>query len=84
MVSGAWPAVFSWYVGKSDFSSVRVFTYSRLHWTSNFLQVTRNTRSCLTGRIKGSLPGRSKFEVHVSKEVLHAHDIGEDPVLIVL
>ena len=32
---------------KSDLSSVRL--YSSVHWTSHFLQVTRKTRSCLTG-----------------------------------
>ena len=40
-------AVFLWDLGKSDLSSVQV--YSGVHWTSYFLQGTRKTRPCLTG-----------------------------------
>ena len=35
-------AVLFWYLVKSDLSSVRYCT--RIHWTSHFLQRTRNTR----------------------------------------
>ena len=39
-------AVFFWYLGKSDLSSVHV--YSSVDCTSHFLQGTRKTRPCLT------------------------------------
>ena len=39
-------AVFFWYLVKSDLSSVGYCT--RVHWTSHFLQGTRNPRSCIT------------------------------------
>ena len=40
-------AVCFWYLGKSELSSVRV--YSSVHWTNQFLQGTRKTRPCRTG-----------------------------------
>ena len=40
-------AVFFWYLLKSDLSSAGFST--RVHWTSQFLQGTRNTQPCLTG-----------------------------------
>ena len=36
-----------WYLGKSAFSSVHV--YSGVHWTNHIIQGTRNTRPCITG-----------------------------------
>ena len=45
-------AVFFWYLGKSDLSSV---CYCRcVHQTSHFLQGTRTTRPCITGYPVGS------------------------------
>ena len=41
--------VFFWYLVKSDMSSVRV--YCSIHWTSHFLQGTRKTLPCLSGRV---------------------------------
>ena len=41
--------VFVWHLGKSDLSSVRV--YLSVHWTSHFLQGTRQTRQCLSGQV---------------------------------
>ena len=37
-------AVFFWYFEKSDLSSVHYCT--RVHWTSHFVQGTKNTQSC--------------------------------------
>ena len=42
-------AVFFWYLGKSDLSSVHV--YSSVHWTSHFLQGTIEELPCLTGHL---------------------------------
>ena len=36
-----------WYLVKCDF-------YGSVHWTSHFLQSSRKTRSCLSGRVVGS------------------------------
>ena len=41
-------AMFFWYLVKSD-DSVRAPWYSGVHWTSHYLQGTRNTRPCITG-----------------------------------
>ena len=42
-------AVLFCYLGKSDLSSVHV--YSSVQWTSHSLQDIRITRSCLTGQL---------------------------------
>ena len=42
-------AVCFWYPVKSDLSSVHVFR--SVYWTSHFLQGTRETRPCLSGRV---------------------------------
>ena len=41
-------AVYFWYLVISVLYTVRYCT--RVHWTSHFLQGTRNTRPCITGR----------------------------------
>ena len=41
-------ALCSWYLVKSDLSGVHV--YSSVNWTRHFLQGTRKTRPCLSGR----------------------------------
>ena len=42
--------VYNWYLLNSDLSIVH---YLRVHWTSHFIQGTRNTRPCLTGHPVG-------------------------------
>ena len=54
-------AVFFWYLGKIDLSSVHV--YSTLHWPSNLLQ--GQTRPCLTSR-----PVIERHPGHVLKDTL--------------
>ena len=39
-------AVCFWYFVKSDMTGVRYCT--RVHWTSHYIQGTRNTRPCIT------------------------------------
>ena len=57
-------AVFFWYLVKSYLSSVRYRT--RLHWTSNFLQGTRDTRPCLIGH---SVDPESCYPIHIMANI---------------
>ena len=60
-------AVFFWYLGKSDLSSVSV--YSSVHWKRQFLQGARNTRPCVTG--KSVIPEFPKNPTAISKFPLY-------------
>ena len=53
-------AVFFWYLVKIDLSSTvyatTYYIHTSVHWTSHFLQGTKNTRPCLSSRVVDRLP----------------------------
>ena len=54
-------AVLFWYLLKSDQSSVHM--YSSVHWTCHFLQGTRNTGPCLSGRPVYRAPVNGNYQI---------------------